>query len=513
MTQTLAHFAQLCGGKLKGADAPYTSVSTDTRTLGKGALFVALRGPNFDGNQFIGAALAAGAVGAVVDSEQPAALAQIVVADTQTALERAGHGWREQFAIPVVGVAGSNGKTTAKEMTASILSQMGNCLATRGNLNNHIGVPLTLLRFEQSNKFAVVEIGANNPGEVAHLVRIARPTVGMITNAGAEHLEGFGSIEGVARAEGEMVEGLAPTATAVINADDEFVELWRNLTKARVVTFGVRAKADFKADDVRTTIGAVPAGGAPADRSVGGSMGQPEGFLTRFKLVCPLGTAAVVLHMGGRHNVSNALAAAAAAAAAGAGLEQIVAGLGAMRAVPGRLQFKKALSGAWIIDDSYNANPSSMRAGIETLAELDGVKWLVIGDMAELGEHAPDAHKEMGEFARAHGVERLYAIGGLAKLAVDSFGAGGQWFADAQALSSALARDLAGGAGRATAATGEAAPGLAGPAAPAAANAAGSAGGHAAAGVRLLIKGSRVNRLERVVDMLVQGSTQQTGGH
>lgn len=465
--QTLAHFAQLCGGSLKGADAPYTGVSTDTRTLSKGALFVALRGPNFDGNRFVGAALAAGAVGAVVDGEQPVpALSQIVVSDTQAALERAGHGWREQFAIPVVGVAGSNGKTTAKEMTAAILGQMGNCLATRGNLNNHIGVPLTLLRFEPANRFAVVEMGANNPGEVAHLVRIARPTVGMITNAGAEHLEGFGSIEGVARAEGEMVEGLAPDATAVINADDEFVDLWRKLTRARVVTFGVRAAADFKADDVRTTIG-------------------PEGFLTHFNLVSPLGRAPVVLHMGGRHNVSNALAAAAAAAAAGAGLEHIVAGLGTMRAVAGRLQFKKALSGAWIIDDSYNANPSSMHAGIETLAELDGAKWLVIGDMAELGEFAPAAHKEIGEFARAHGVDRLYAIGSLAKLAVDSFGAGAQWFADASALSSALARDLGEPAGA----------GVSGP------------------GVRLLIKGSRVNRLERVVDMLVKGSTQPTGGH
>jgi UDP-N-acetylmuramoyl-tripeptide--D-alanyl-D-alanine ligase len=480
MTPTLAHFAQLCGGTLKGADASYVSVSTDTRTLGKGALFVALKGPNFDGNKFVGAALAAGAVGAVVDSEQPVALSQIVVTDTQAALERAGQGWREQFAIPVVGVAGSNGKTTAKEMTASILGQMGNCLATRGNLNNHIGVPLTLLRLVPANKFAVVEVGANNPGEVAHLVRIARPTVGMITNAGAEHLEGFGSIEGVARAEGEMVEGLATSATAVINADDEFVDLWRKLTGARVVTFGVRASADFKADDVRTTIGAA-------------SAGQPEGFLTQFKLVCPLGTADVVLHMGGRHNVSNALAAAAAAAAAGAGLEQIVAGLGAMRAVAGRLQFKKGLSGAWIIDDSYNANPSSMRAGIETLAELDGAKWLVIGDMAELGEHAPDAHKEIGEYARAHGVERLYAMGGLARLAVDSFGAGAQWFPDAQTLSDTLTRDLGGGDIQ-TSASG--------------------------AGVRLLVKGSRVNRLERVVDRLahgsaglVQGSTQHTGGH
>jgi UDP-N-acetylmuramoyl-tripeptide--D-alanyl-D-alanine ligase len=460
VTRTLAHFAQLCGGRLKGADDAYTSVSSDTRTLVRGALFVALRGPNFNGNEFVGAALAAGAAGALVDSEQPVALAQIVVPDTQAALERAGNGWREQFNIPLIGVAGSNGKTTAKEMTAAILARMGNCLATRGNLNNHIGVPLTLLRIEAAHRFAVVEMGANRGGEVAALVRIARPTVGMITNAGAEHLEGFGSIEGVARAEGEMVEGLAPSATAVINADDEFADLWRKLTSARVVTFAVQASADFKATDVRTTIG-------------------PEGFLTHFTLVCPLGNAAVTLHMGGRHNISNALAAAAAATAAGAGLEQIVAGLGAMRAVAGRLQFKKALSGAWIIDDSYNANPSSMRAGIEVLAGLEGVKWLVIGDMAELGEFAPAAHAEIGEFARAHGVERLYAVGELAKLAVDSFGAGAQWFADAQALASALTQTLA----------------TAGPS------------------VRLLIKGSRVNRLERVVDVLVQGSTQQTGGH
>jgi UDP-N-acetylmuramoyl-tripeptide--D-alanyl-D-alanine ligase len=479
MKATLANFAQLCGGRLKGADGAYTSVSSDTRTLGKGALFVALRGPNFNGNEFVAAAHAAGAAGALVDSEQPAELPQIVVADTQAALERVGNGWREQFSIPVVGVAGSNGKTTAKEMTASILGQIGNCLATRGNLNNHIGVPLTLLRIDATHRFAVVEMGANRGGEVAALVRITRPTVGMITNAGAEHLEGFGSIEGVARAEGEMVAGLAPSATAVINADDEFADLWRGLTKARVVTFGVNAAADFKATDVRTTIG-------------------PEGFLTHFTLVCPLGSTAVELHMGGRHNVANALAAAAAAAAAGAKLEHIVAGLGAMRAVAGRLQFKKALSGAWIIDDSYNANPSSMRAGIEVLAELEGPKWLVIGDMAELGEFAPAAHTEIGEFARAHGVEKLFAMGGLAKLAVDSFGSGGQWFPDAQALAAALVNALA----NASATSGSAStPTL------------GGAVAATTAGVRLLVKGSRVNRLERVVDTLVHGSTKPTSDH
>jgi UDP-N-acetylmuramoyl-tripeptide--D-alanyl-D-alanine ligase len=440
-------------------------VSSDTRTLGKDALFVALRGPSFNGNEFVSAAAAAGACGALVDARQPLALPQIVVQDTQTALERAGNGWREQFAIPVIGVAGSNGKTTAKEMTAYILSQLGHCMATRGNLNNHIGVPLTLLRMDPTHRFAVVEMGANRGGEVAALVRIARPTVGLITNAGAEHLEGFGSIEGVARAEGEMVEGLAPTATAVINADDEFAGLWRGLTRARIVTFGVHAAADFKATDVRTTLGA-------------------EGFLTQFTLVCPLGSTAVTLHMGGRHNVANALAAAAAASAAGAKLEHIVAGLGAMRAVAGRLQFKKASSGAWIIDDSYNANPSSMRAGIEVLAELDGRKWLVIGDMAELGDFAQVAHTEIGELARAKGVERLFAMGGLAKLAVESFGPGADWYPDAQALAAAVKQALA-----------VAAPAAAGP------------------GMRVLIKGSRVNRLERVVDVLVHGSIQTTGGH
>lgn len=490
MNRTLAHIAQLCGGHLEGADATYTSVSSDTRTLGKGALFVALRGPNFNGNEFVAAAVSAGAAGAIVDSKQAVPLPQIVVADTQAALERAGNGWREQFNIPVIGVAGSNGKTTAKEMTASILAQVGNCLATRGNLNNHIGVPLTLLRIDATNRFAVVEMGANRGGEVAHLVRIARPTVGLITNAGAEHLEGFGSIEGVARAEGEMVEGLAPTATAVINADDEFADLWRGMTKAKVVTFGVRAAADFKAADVRTTIG-------------------PEGFLTQFTLVCPLGSAAVTLHMGGRHNVSNALAAAAAASAAGAKLEHIVAGLGAMRAVAGRLQFKKALSGAWIIDDSYNANPSSMQAGIEVLAELDGPKWLVIGDMAELGDYAPAAHTEIGELARAKGIQRLFAMGGLAKRAVDSFGAGAQWFPDAQALAAAVAQALVTEAPVPAAAPMPTAGPLPATAPVSAADIVPAAG----LGVRILIKGSRVNRLERVVDVLVQGSTQPTGGH
>jgi UDP-N-acetylmuramoyl-tripeptide--D-alanyl-D-alanine ligase len=447
MKRTLADFAQACGGTLHGADRDYKTVSSDTRILARGDLFVALRGPRYNANEFVGAALNAGAAGAVVDTAQPGvAISQIVVPDTQSALEKAGRTWRDQFAIPLIGIGGSNGKTTAKEMTAAILSAAGECLATRGNLNNHIGVPLTVLRLEPAHRFAVVEMGANRAGDVAALLQIAHPTVGLITNAGAEHLEGFGSLEGVARAEGEMVAGLDSSATAIINADDEFADLWTGSTPARVVTFGMQKAADFTATGVTTRVAA-------------------DGFLTRFDLVAPVGRVAIELRMGGKHNVMNALAAAAAATAAGAKLEHIVTGLGNVRAVPGRLQFKKTANGAWLIDDSYNANPSSVRAGIEVLAGLDGRKWLVLGDMAELGEFAESAHTEIGVFAREHGLEQLFATGALAARAVESFGRGAQWFAEATALAEALRG--------------------------------------APPDVRMLIKGSRVNRLERVVDALV----------
>jgi UDP-N-acetylmuramoyl-tripeptide--D-alanyl-D-alanine ligase len=459
MKRTLAEFARACGGTLAGADAPYTDVVSDSRTLAPGQLFVALRGPRFNGHDFVAAALAAGAAGAVVDAAQPVALAQLVVADTQAALTQAARAWRAAFSGPLVGVAGSNGKTTAKEMTAAILAEAGSCLATRGNLNNHIGVPLTLLRLEPTHRYAVVEMGANRPGEVAALVALARPSVGMITNAGAEHLEGFGSLEGVARAEGEMVAGLDTAATAVINADDEFAALWRGLTRARVVTFGVRAPADFSASEVRSEVGA-------------------EGFRTRFRLSAPQGRMAIELRLGGAHNIANALAAAAVAASAGATLGQIAAGLARVRAVPGRLQFQQAARGAWLIDDSYNANPSSVRAAIEVLSALGGRRWLVLGDMAELGEYAPQAHAGIGEFAREQGVERLYATGTLMARAVESFGAGAHWYADVPALTAALREALA----------------AAGPE------------------VRILIKGSRFNRLERVVAAL-GGAGAGTGGH
>jgi UDP-N-acetylmuramoyl-tripeptide--D-alanyl-D-alanine ligase len=359
----------------------------------------------------------------------------------------------------VVGVAGSNGKTTVKEMIAAILERRGSTLATRGNLNNHIGVPLTLYRLEPSHRHAVIEIGANRAGEVAALLELARPTVGLITNAGAEHLEGFGSLEGVARAEGEMVAGLDASATAVINADDEFAALWRGMTRARVVTFGIDQPADYTARDIQTAIVA-------------------DGFVTRFQLGSPLnstqGTQDIEMRLAGRHNVMNALCAAAAAVAAGASLEDVRQGLATMRPVPGRLQFKTAPSGAWIVDDSYNANPSSMKAGIEVLANVDARRWLVMGDMGELGEAANDSHGEIGRFARVNGVDRLFATGKLSALAVEAFGSGAQWFADTESLSRAVNAEL----------TRE---------------------------VCVLVKGSRSSRLERVVDALT--GTNSNGAH
>jgi UDP-N-acetylmuramoyl-tripeptide--D-alanyl-D-alanine ligase len=455
MNRSLAAFARVCQGELAGADRAYTGVSTDTRTLKPGELFVALRGPRFNANDFVAAAETAGAAGAVVDTRVNRPLAQIVVADTQAALTTAAAAWRTQFRIPLVGVAGSNGKTTVKEMIAAILERSGPTLATRGNLNNHIGVPLTLFRLDAAHQRAVIEIGANRAGEVAELVKIARPTVGLITNAGAEHLEGFGSLEGVARAEGEMVEGLDASATAVINADDAFAAMWRGLTRASVSTFGVAQPADFSASDVHTSI-------------------DGAGFVTRFKLSSPLGAVPIDLHLAGLHNVLNALCAAAAATAAGASLDEVRLGLATMRPVPGRLQFKTAPSGAWIVDDSYNANPSSMKAGIEVLAAVDARRWLVMGDMGELGDFAVDSHGDIGRFARNHRIDRLFATGKLAALAVEAFGAGGEWFEDTETLARAVNAEL----------TRE---------------------------VCVLVKGSRMNRLERVVEALVGGGNQ--GSH
>jgi UDP-N-acetylmuramoyl-tripeptide--D-alanyl-D-alanine ligase len=450
MKRTLGDAARVVGGVLKGDDRPFGCVSTDSRTLKPGALFVGLRGPNFDGTAFVQAAAAQGAIGALVERETPAALPQIVVADALKGLQELGRSWRADFSLPVVAVAGSNGKTTAKEMTAAILSRMGLCMATHGNLNNHIGVPVTLMRLESAHRSAVIEMGANRIGDVAELMRLAQPTVGLITNAGAEHLEGFGTLDGVAQGEGETVSCLKPDGTAIINADDPYAGYWRGISGAkRIVTFGVHQAADFSARNVFQGI-------------------ERGEFATRFTLLSPAGERAIMLKAGGAHNVGNALAAAAAASAAGASLEDIALGLADFRAVSGRLQLKAGARGSWIIDDSYNANPSSVRAALEVLRSLSGVTWLVLGDMAELGESSEDSHAHIGSYARDCGIKRLFAMGPLSSRAVETFGSGGEWFADADSLTRRL--------------QGEVSP-----------------------GVTVLIKGSRINRLERVVQALSGG--------
>ncbi len=459
MSRTLAAAAAACRGALHGEDRSYGAVSTDSRTLGQGDLFVALKGPRFDGHEFLDVAARAGAAGAIVARLSGGAMSHIVVPDTLAALSALAHQWRGQFEIPVIGVAGSNGKTTVKEMTAAILCRMGPCLATRGNLNNHIGVPLTLMRLEAAHRSAVIEIGANHPGEVTALAALARPRIGLITNAGAEHLEGFGDLDGVARAEGEMVAALPVDGVAVINADDVYAPLWRQMSTAgRVVSFGLDAEADFRASDITQSI----------------EEGQ---FALRFTLHAePLNRSdGVTLRLAGLHNVRNALAAAAAAQAAGATFDHILDGLQSVQAVSGRLQLKRARGGAWLIDDSYNANPGSVLAALEVLAALSGEKWMVLADMGELGAAAADAHREAGELARRHGVKRLFAAGELSVHAAQAFGADAHWFADVQAMAAALDGQLH----------------VQPP-------------GREDAQITVLIKGSRFNRLERVVAALVE---------
>ncbi len=448
---TAASLAHHVNGRLVGADVAFTSISIDSRTLAAGALFVALKGPNFDGHAFIGTAVAQGATAALVDHEMPVALPQIVVPDVLAALSQFASLWRQQFTYPVIAVTGSNGKTTTKEMLGSILAQRGETLVTRGNLNNHIGVPLTLLNMTASHQAAVIEMGASNQGEIAHLTALVRPTIGLVTNAGAAHLEGFGGIEGVARGKGELFRDLTSQSVAVINADDVYADYWRKHCGAQnVLTFGVDRPADFSASKVLAHHDA-------------------EGFQTRFELTAPQGSCAVSLRLAGIHNLRNALGAAAAASAAGATLQQIQKGLDAMRPVGGRLQPRPAMHGASLIDDSYNANPNSVRAGIDALQSRGGRRWLIFGDMLELGPDARQLHFDMGAYARAAGVERLLAVGALSQRAVEAFGEGGQWFASLNELIDAAQASIE-------------------------------------PGITILIKGSRGNRLERAVAALSAGA-------
>ena len=477
------HLVPFDAAQGRGGDVRFTSVSTDSRKLVPGDLFVALRGENFDGYEFVAQAAQSGAVAALVNADSYNKInpdgttshltssaknagqvigyqssihnpefSILVVEDTRLALGQLAAYWRKQFEIPLVAITGSNGKTTVKEMLANILREAAGSadgvLATRGNLNNDIGMPLTLLQLNATHRYAVIEMGMNHTGEIEYLSNIAEPDVALINNASGAHLEGLGSVESVARAKGEIFAGLKHHGTAVINADDEYAPLWRSLA-------GVNPLLEF---------------GLDLQANVCGTW-CPHGYGLRLDVTAPQGAFSVNLQVPGIHNAHNALAATAAAIALNVPLEVIAAGLEKFGGVAGRLQRKAARHGARLIDDTYNANPASMRAAISVLAEADGKRILVLGDMGELGEKAAIFHAEIGGEARRAGIKMLYALGTLSNYAVNEFGSGAQHFERIEDLQVVLEKELD-------------------------------------ANTTVLVKGSRFMKMERVVKYLENGKVE-----
>ena len=423
MNWLLSQVAAAVEGRLVGADVALNGVSTDTRAVAAGQLFIALRGERFDAHEFLPQAAVSGVSAVLVSDESklPAGLPAVVVADTRLALGRLAAAWRAQFALPVIAVTGSNGKTTTKEMVAAILkAAFGDAvLATHGNLNNDIGLPLTLLGLNANHQAAVIEMGMNHPGEIAYLAPLGAPTVAIVTNAQRAHLEGMGDLDEVAREKGSIFSGLQADGVAVINADDAYAGFWRGMAGAhRVRTFGVDLRADVSA-----TV-------------------HQHGLDMQIDLAAPEGMARISLQVPGRHNARNAVAAAAACLAAGVGLADVVAGLECFTGVKGRLQRRKGLAGAVILDDTYNANPDSVRAGIDVLAATIGHKCLVLGDMGEIGEASGQYHDEIGGYAKSQGVDRLFALGDAAQQAVRNFGEGARHFCNVDKLVTALKKEL-----------------------------------------------------------------------
>ncbi len=398
-------------------DARFSAVSTDTRTLQMGNLFVALRGPNFDGHQHLASAKAKGAVAAIVDHQQDLPIPQFIVKDTKLALGELAKARRQAFNGKVIGLTGSNGKTTVKELIANILRQQGKVLATQGNLNNNIGLPLTLLQLENDEQFAVIEMGANHSGEIAYLTDITRPDVALITNAGAAHLEGFGSIKGVAYAKAEIYSGIAPEGCAIINLDDQYAPFWLEKSQQfKQLGFGLQAdKADVSASNIVS-----------------------KSEMTAFDLQLDQQAVHIRLPLSGLHNVSNALAAAAAVSALGIRLDLIQQGLQSFTGIQGRLKVNHLANEVVLIDDSYNANLDSMKAAIDVLETYPTYRILVVGDLFEVGADVIEIHKALGVYAKAHAVDELLAVGEMSKHVVQAFARGAKHFDDKAALANYL---------------------------------------------------------------------------
>jgi UDP-N-acetylmuramoyl-tripeptide--D-alanyl-D-alanine ligase len=455
MKSSLAQLQQWVPDATLTADAVVEGVSTDSREAVGGTLFVALRGERFDAHAFVSEAVARGAAAVVIEHPLDGlTVPALIVPDTRAALAHLARHWRAQFGLPVIGVTGSNGKTTVKEMIASVLAAAygpQQCLATRGNLNNDIGVPLTVLRMDERHRAAVVELGMNHPGEIGLLAGIAQPTVALVNNAQREHQEFMASVEAVAMENGSVITALAADGTAVFPADDPYTPLWRAYAGQRnVLSFGFGADAD-----VTCTY-------------------QPNASGSELQVVASGWRFEVTLAAAGVHNVRNALAAIACALAAGIDIDAIRRGLASFAPVSGRLQHNTAPSGARVIDDTYNANPDSVRAAIDVLAQCGAPRMLVLGDMGEVGDQGPQFHAEVGAYAKACGIERLYAFGELARHSALAFGGGAVHFSDIDGVKQAVAADVT-------------------------------------ANTTVLVKGSRFMRMERVVQHLI--GQQERGAH
>lgn len=457
---TLAQLvASIPGAQLVGADAAFEGVSTDSRSAPAGALFVALKGETFDAHGFLGQVAGRGVAAVVVHAlPEGWTLPAIVVPDTLVALGRIAHFWRGQFAIPVIGVTGSNGKTTVKEMIASILAAAFGIdarLATQGNLNNEIGVPLTLFRLGSQHRAAVIEMGMNHPGEIGRLAAIAAPTVAMVNNAQREHQEFMHTVEAVARENGSVLQALPQDGVAVFPGDDTYTGLWRGMTQCEVLTFGLSADCDVSAIYTST------------------------GFGNELQVTARGAQRTLKLAAAGEHNVRNALAAFASTLAAGIEVDAIVRGLEAFAPVGGRLQNKQAANGATVIDDTYNANPDSMRAAIDVLAAYPAPRILVVGDMGEVGTQGKEFHEEVAAYAKQQGIETVLATGELARFMSAS---GARHYEQFDELLAALDASLGGNAGAKSEAT-------------------------------VLVKGSRFMKMERVVQHLTGHTTTGKDAH
>ncbi len=418
----MSELATAVNGTLIGEDVEFTSVGSDSRSLTAGQLFVALKGENFDGHDYVAQTIKLGAAGALVSTQQ-GHLPQVLVQDTKLALGLLASYWRTKMAIPVIAITGSNGKTSVKEMLASILAQHtgdpDKVLATQGNLNNDIGLPLTLLRLKPQHQFAVAEMGMNHAGEIRYLSHLAKPNVALVNNASAAHLGGLGSVEAIAQAKGEIFEGLVTDGIAVINADDFYADYWRGVAKQhQQMTFGLAHASDISANyQLRSE--------------------DSELELNTSKGICTF-----TLPVAGLHNVKNALAATTLALAVGVSLNAIAEGLSKFNGVKGRLHHKRGINGATLIDDTYNANPASMKAAIDVLASKNGQKILVLGDMGELGDSAPILHAEIGEYAKQKGIDALYTLGNLSMEMSRAFSATPQHFSDANTLAEVIKKSM-----------------------------------------------------------------------